>query len=64
MGSPPDEYAPKFATALIAALFTTGAAAPRANAPRMRKVGDRWFTFMEHMSFAIDPATGKAVDRF
>ncbi len=27
----------------------------------MRRVGDRWYSFMEMLSFPIDPATGKAI---
>ena len=30
----------------------------------MRKSGDRWYSFLEHISFAIDPATGKAITGF
>ncbi len=30
----------------------------------MRKAGGRWYSFMEHLSFVIDPKTGKALDRF
>lgn len=30
----------------------------------MRKSGDRWYSFLEHLSFAIDPATGKAITAF
>jgi ketosteroid isomerase-like protein len=30
----------------------------------MRKSGDRWYSFLEHLSFAIDPATGKAITGF
>lgn len=30
----------------------------------MRKSGDRWYSFLEHLSFAIDPATGKAMTGF
>jgi ketosteroid isomerase-like protein len=27
----------------------------------MRKSGDRWYSFLEHLSFAIDPKTNKAI---
>lgn len=30
----------------------------------MRKSGGRWYSFMEHLSFVVDPRTGKAIDRF
>ena len=30
----------------------------------MRKSGGRWYSFMEHLSFVVDPATTKAIDRF
>jgi ketosteroid isomerase-like protein len=30
----------------------------------MRKSGDKWYSFLEHLSFAIDPKTGKAIMAF
>lgn len=30
----------------------------------MRKSGMRWYSFLEHLSFVIDPRNGKAIDRF
>ncbi len=30
----------------------------------MRKSGDRWYSFLEHLSFAIDPKTNKAIMGF
>ena len=30
----------------------------------MRKVGDKWYSFLEHLSFAVDPKTGKGVMSF
>jgi ketosteroid isomerase-like protein len=30
----------------------------------MRRSGDRWYSFLEHLSFAIDPATGKGLTSF
>lgn len=30
----------------------------------MRKSGDKWYSFLEHLSFAIDPKTGKAITSF
>jgi ketosteroid isomerase-like protein len=30
----------------------------------MRKSGDKWYTFLEHLSFAVDPKTGKGVMSF
>jgi ketosteroid isomerase-like protein len=30
----------------------------------MRKSGGRWYSFMEHLSFVVDPTTGKAIDRY
>ena len=30
----------------------------------MRKSGDKWYSFLEHLSFAVDPKTGKGVMSF
>jgi ketosteroid isomerase-like protein len=30
----------------------------------MRKSGDKWYSFLEHLSFAVDPKTGKAIMAF
>lgn len=30
----------------------------------MRKSGDKWYSFLEHLSFAIDPKTGKGIMSF
>jgi ketosteroid isomerase-like protein len=30
----------------------------------MRKSGDKWYSFLEHLSFAVDPKTGKAITAF
>jgi ketosteroid isomerase-like protein len=30
----------------------------------MRKSGDKWYSFLEHLSFAVDPKTGKGVMAF
>lgn len=30
----------------------------------MRKVGDKWYSFLEHLSFAVDPKTNKGVMSF
>ena len=30
----------------------------------MRKVGPRWYSFMEHLSFVVDPKTAMAIDRY
>lgn len=30
----------------------------------MRKSGDRWYSFLEHLSFAVDPKTGKAISSY
>lgn len=30
----------------------------------MRKSGDKWYSFLEHLSFAVDPQTGKGVMSF
>jgi ketosteroid isomerase-like protein len=30
----------------------------------MRKSGDKWYSFLEHLSFAVDPKTGKGIMAF
>jgi ketosteroid isomerase-like protein len=30
----------------------------------MRKSGDKWYSFLEHLSFAVDPKTGQAIMAF
>lgn len=30
----------------------------------MRKAGDKWYSFLEHLSFEVDPKTGKGVTSF